>query len=219
MQKFCCNPVRKFQLPALLVLIFCLSSTTKAGEPPDFSHHVVPILRQHCAQCHTGEKQKGGLSMNTRESLLAGSENGPVVRPGKSAESPLIVLVTSTDENSRMPPDGPALSAPEVQVLRDWIDAGLPWTAGFAFQKPAYEPSLHPRRPDLPAATAGRDHPVDRILDAYLRDKNLARPKPLDDRSFFRRVHLDLVGLLPEPAALERFLADTSPDKRAAHRA
>ncbi|MEO6742058.1 MAG: DUF1549 domain-containing protein, partial [Chthoniobacteraceae bacterium] len=35
------------------------------------------------------------------------------------------------------------------------------------------------------------------------------------DAAFARRVHLDLIGLLPEPDALAKFLADTAPDKRA----
>ncbi len=35
------------------------------------------------------------------------------------------------------------------------------------------------------------------------------------DESFFRRVHLDLTGTLPEPQQLLDFLADTAPDKRA----
>ena len=34
------------------------------------------------------------------------------------------------------------------------------------------------------------------------------------DAEFLRRVHLDLTGRLPEPAAVRKFLADTDPAKR-----
>ena len=55
------------------------------------------------------------------------------VIPGKSADSHLIELVTSDDKDERMPKDKPPLSADEVKTLREWIDAGLPWEAGFTF--------------------------------------------------------------------------------------
>ena len=40
-------------------------------------------------------------------------------------------------------------------------------------------------------------------------------PAALDDSAFLRRVHLDLVGLLPEADEVRSFIADKSPDKRA----
>src|SRR5262249_9662508 len=36
-----------------------------------------------------------------------------------------------------------------------------------------------------------------------------------DDAEFLRRVYLDVIGTLPTPAEVRRFLADTSKDKRA----
>ena len=45
----------------------------------DFAHDVAPILKQHCSKCHTGEKREGGLSLDTRETLLAGGESGRAV--------------------------------------------------------------------------------------------------------------------------------------------
>ena len=56
--------VRLIGIAALLALF--ATPLAIAAEPVDFAHDVVPILRQHCGQCHTGDKKKGGLSLNTR---------------------------------------------------------------------------------------------------------------------------------------------------------
>lgn len=180
----------------------------------DFDHEIVPLLRQRCGDCHTGAKKKGGLSFNTRETLLKGGENGPVALMGKSAESKLIQVVTSSDPDEQMPPKGDRLSAVEVNHLREWIDGGLLWTDGFSFLPPSYEPPLFPRRPTLPGARAGRTNGIDRILDADLAARLAPTPPLIDDAGFLRRVSLDLVGLLPELGERQRFLDDPAPDKR-----
>ncbi len=199
--------------PRFLISSF-LATSLVAGEV-DFAHDIVPILKTHCAECHTGDKKKGGLSMNTRADLMAGSENGDVVIEGKAEESLLLKLIQSHDKDEQMPPKGDRVPAVAVEKLRAWINAGLPWTEGFAFKQPAYEPPLRPRMPELPAAVAGRDNPIDRILDAQLATSGTLAPKPLGDGAFYRRAHLDLIGMLPTPEKLASFLADSSPDKRA----
>ena len=191
------------------------SGAAPAATPIDFAHQIVPILREHCAECHTGDKKKGGFSFNDRASLLAGGESGKAVVPGNAAKSPLLTAVTTTDPDKQMPPKGARLTPEKVKLLRAWIEAGVPWEEGFAFKAPAYEPPLKPRRPELPKAVAGRTNPIDRILDADLAKHKKNTPPPVDDATFARRVHLDLVGLLPEPEALAKFIADQSADKRA----
>lgn len=203
----------KFRLLLLLVAAFTVSTKLAAAEV-DFAHDVVPILKQHCAKCHTGNQLKGGLSFNTRESLLAGGESGKVVIEGKSGASGLLARITSTDKETQMPPEGPRVTAKEIAVLKNWIDGGLRWEAGFTFGERAYEPPLKPRRVDLPPATAGRNHPVDRIIDAYLAKNKLPQPKLCDEATFIRRAHLDIIGLLPTPEELERFQKETRNDKR-----
>lgn len=195
-----------------LFLLVAMSSLSWAEV--DFAHEIVPILRERCSECHTGDKKKGGLSMNSRRDLLAGGEDGEIVALGKSSESELIKRVLSVDPDFQMPPKGPRLTAEEVGKLKAWIDANLPWEDGFAFKKPAYEPALKPRRPELPPAQNGREHPIDRILDAEMTKRGAPRPAPLADAAFLRRVQLDLIGLLPEPEKLADFLADNSTDKR-----
>ncbi|MES2924542.1 MAG: PSD1 and planctomycete cytochrome C domain-containing protein [Verrucomicrobiota bacterium] len=180
----------------------------------DFVHEVAPVLKTHCAECHMGTKHKGGLSMNTREDLMKENDDGFVLEPGNSGKSLMMHLINSDDEDERMPPKGDGLDPKEVEIVAKWIDAGAPWEPGFTFKKQAYEPPLKPRRPRLPPAVGGRDHPLDRILDAHLKTQKTVRPAEIDDAAFARRVHLDIIGTLPASASLNAFLSDKNPRKR-----
>lgn len=179
----------------------------------DFVHEVMPILKEHCAKCHTDGEKKGGLAMNTRAELLAGGENGPIVVPGNAAASLLLELTASTDDDEWMPPKGPRVPAAQLAVLRKWIDQGLAWEPGITLGSSGWEPPLKPRKVSLPAAQAGRAHPIDRILDAELVARKQSLPEQATDAAFIRRASLDIIGLLPTPSELEAFLADSSPDK------
>jgi hypothetical protein len=199
---------------ALLACLGGLLPATGDAAAIDFSHQIVPLLRQHCGNCHTGGEAQGGFSLNTRESLLAGGDSGAAVVVGKSDEGELIARITSDDELLRMPPEGAPLPAAQIDSLRRWIDAGLPWEPGFSFSMSSYEPPLLPRRVELPPVIDGRHHPVDRIVDAYLAEQDIQPLPVVDDAAFLRRVSLDLVGLLPPPEQLAEFLADSRPDRR-----
>ena len=188
-----------------LLLLFSIASPMAVGDV-DFSHDIVPILQQHCAKCHTGDQKKGGLSFNTRESTLLWGESGKVLIPGNSVESELIRRLTSDDVGFKMPPEGPPVPFETIALLKSWIDAGMPWERGFTFGPRGYEPPLQPRAPELPPVIDGRTHPVDRLIDTYLVSKSRSRPLSIDDATFFRRIHLDLVGLLPQPQETLLFL-------------
>ena len=196
---------------AFILLAWFLAAPVAAAEV-DFAHDVLPLLKQHCAKCHTNGTYKASLSMDTREALL----DAGVVEPGDSAASHLIDRVTSNDNEMRMPPEGPRLSDKEVDVLRRWIDAGLPWQEGFSFREGDYEAPLKPRRPELPPAEEGYENPIDRLVLAYWLDRGVTPPARLDDKAFYRRVSLDLVGLLPKPEDVDAFAADSDPNKREA---
>lgn len=194
-------------------ILFLLSAVPAAGKDIDFAHEVVPVLREYCGKCHTGDQKKGGLSFNTRESSLVGGESGPALTANRSAASELVLRVLATDD-SRMPPEGPRVPAAKIEILKRWIDEGATWEQGFSFGERPYEPQLKPRRPELPPVVDGRANPVDRIIDAYLAEKKRPRPQPINDATFARRAWLDLIGLLPTPENLQAFLDDPSPDKR-----
>lgn len=193
-----------------LAIGIAASGAARPAAPVDFAHEVLPLLAKHCAKCHTAGRYEGDLSMDTRETLL----DAGVVAPGAGADSELIARIVSDEDDYRMPSEGDALTAAEVDVLRRWIDEGAPWEQGFTFKKSEYEAPLKPRRPKLPPAVDGIENPIDRIVDAYWSEHNVTPPSTVSDAVFCRRVSLDLVGLLPTTDDLNAFIADGDPHKR-----
>ena len=114
-----------------LVSLFAAAPFGFAAEPVDFVRSVRPILQQHCYRCHGDEKQKSGLRLDIKsEALKGGDSYGPSIVAGDLDDSPLIELVTSEDEDSRMPPEGERLSSDEIQILSEWVKQGASWPDG-----------------------------------------------------------------------------------------
>ena len=179
----------------------------------DFVHQVMPILKKNCAECHTDGKKKGGLSMNTRSEFLASGEGGEIAVPGNADDSWFIELISSTDLDIRMPPKGSGVSKEEINILRQWVNEGMVWEEGITLGSSGWEPKLKPRIVKLPPAQNGRNHPIDRILDQYTKQKKITSPSAASSRTFARRIYLDLIGILPTPEQLNAFLKDESPNK------
>lgn len=64
--------------------------------------------------------------MDRREDFFGKDGSTPLVMPGKSAESPLIAIVSGLRKDIPRA-DVHRLSDEKVAVLRAWIDAGAPW--------------------------------------------------------------------------------------------
>ncbi len=185
-----------------------------ASHTVNFSKEIKPILETSCNQCHGRGRAKGEFQIDSRETLFKGGATGPALVAGKSAESLIVELVAGLDPESVMPKKGTKLTPEQIGVLRAWIDQGAPWDANVTFAR--IEPAnLKTRRPELPKSRSKNLNEVDRLLDPYFTANKIKPAKPVDDRAFARRVYLDVVGLLPPPDAVEKFVADRSRDKRA----
>ncbi|MEN3339721.1 MAG: hypothetical protein V7647_3397 [Acidobacteriota bacterium] len=182
----------------------------------DFQVQIQPLLKEHCLECHSQDKRKGGLSLATYADALEGGRNGAVIRPGHSARSLIIDRVTGIVE-PQMPKDEDPLSATELALLRQWIDQGARETRTSPPAPPPWEAPLTLARPVVPSITWPQwSRPVDRLVAAYLRRQRTGEPRLVGDALFARRVYLDVWGLLPTPAQLDAFVADQNPDKRSA---
>ncbi len=56
---------------------------------------------------------------------------------------------------------------------------------------------------------------IDKFIADSLRSSGIPASKKCTDEEFLRRVYLDVVGIIPTPLAVQKFLADRSSDKRA----
>ena len=76
------------------------------------------------------EVRKAGLRLDSFAALQDGSDDGPVLKAGDAAQSPLIQrLLMPTDSDDHMPPAGkPQLSTGEITLLKWWVNAGAPAT-------------------------------------------------------------------------------------------
>lgn len=197
----------------LITLMIAFVGVQASAKDVDFHTEVAPILMKHCYECHGSDQAKGGFSMNTLALWL----DKKAAKPGDGEGSYVIELMKEEDLEFAMPPKDKVRPTPaEVETLAKWIDQGMKWDEGFTFAKNTYEPPLEPRRPDLPAAVAGRDNPVDRIIDAYLVKHDLKPQPQISDAAFYRRASMDLLGILPDPVDVARFSDDSDPNKHAA---
>ncbi len=96
-------------------------SAPAAANAPGFDQMIEPLLRTKCGRCHGETVQKAELALHTVEGIRKGGESGPVIVPGKAAES----LLYEKIHQGEMPPDGEGeLSAADIEVVQRWIDAG-----------------------------------------------------------------------------------------------
>ena len=54
-----------------------------------FEKNIRPVLANNCYRCHSTEARnlKGDLFLDSKQGMLNGGESGPVIVPGKPAES------------------------------------------------------------------------------------------------------------------------------------
>ena len=170
------------------------------------------IFAHNCYQCHSENKQKGELMLDSKEGVFKGGESGLVVVAGKPAESELYKRITlSPNDDNVMPKKGKVLKENEISLIKLWIQNGAHWTDQALKVFPEAELALE--KPDLPK-TEIQTHPVDKLIESYFEKNSIDWPEVVDDRTFIRRSYMDIIGLLPEPKDLEEFIVDPNPNKR-----
>jgi len=93
-----------------------------AGAAVSFAQNVQPIFNNNCVKCHGGEQTKKGLSLTNYASVMAGASDGPVVKAGNPADSPLVKLIVTGE----MPKKASRLSDADIKTISEWVAAGAP---------------------------------------------------------------------------------------------
>jgi DNA-binding beta-propeller fold protein YncE len=109
----------QFCLTALLsVLVAVDTCATVVAQRP-----VEPLIQKYCLGCHNQTDREAGLSLQTREELLKGGDEGPVL-VADPAKSRLLAVLNTESENT-MPPEGEIQPTDaERELLRNWVLAG-----------------------------------------------------------------------------------------------
>ena len=211
---------RRIQPFIAVSFLFVLSARAASSDDAArlWSTHIQPLLAENCFKCHGNIETKSGLSLMTPAEVLKGGEDGPAVVPGKPEKS-LLYKYLQTDADPHMPPKGKSLAPEEIALIKRWIEklspADVAATTNMAtsqatgpsplFRKPAWQP---PR--GMSPAQA-----IDFQIEKRWRELKVKPSEVCDDRTFVRRVYLDVAGRIPTPEELNRFLSDKHRDKRA----
>lgn len=185
-----------------------------ASQLQELNINVRSILAHNCYSCHNATKTKGGLRLDKKELIFKGGENGPILVAGNPEKSDMIRRVKlPAGHDDAMPTKGKRLSKEDVAMLEYWIQQGAPWPTGP--EKSLYRvAALEPRMPALPKASSGLNQPIDLFVNDYFKKHKIAWPRSVDDKTYIRRVYLDVTGLIPSPENIDAFVKDTRPNKR-----
>ncbi|HLW65892.1 MAG TPA: WD40 repeat domain-containing protein [Gemmataceae bacterium] len=93
-------------------------------DPIVYEKDIEPIFRSKCVVCHSGKEVKGKFDVGSYASVMKGSQNGPVVIAGKSADSPIVLYAGKTKKPFMPPKDEEPLTPQELALIKLWIDQG-----------------------------------------------------------------------------------------------
>jgi len=110
----------------LTLLSVWLAGATVAradSKNPTYVDDVLPVLKQHCINCHSDDKQRGGLNLANFDVTMQGGASGAVVTAGDPDKSRLYTL-SAHKEEPVMPPSKQKIPEAQLEVLRLWIEQG-----------------------------------------------------------------------------------------------
>lgn len=187
------------------------AAEAQAESAVQFNRDIKPILADACFHCHGPDpgSRKASLRLDTREGFFAPRDgDAPTVIAGSPDKSGLYQRLITTDEDDHMPPkeSHKDLKPEQIDLIKRWIEQGAPWQPHWSFMPPA--------KTALPAVkdAAWVKNPIDHFVLSKLEAAGLQPAKEADRYTLARRLSLDLTGLPPEPATVEAFVKDQSPD-------
>jgi cytochrome c553 len=210
---------------AVLAVLLCKTAQAveESSEPtPEgirfFETKIRPVLIEQCYRCHSTEGQgvRGGLSVESRDALLAGGESGPAIVPGDLEQSLLWNAINYRDFS--MPPKK-QLPAETIADFRQWIEMGAPdprVSAAAVVKSRVTEEDIQkgrqfwafkpPVNPAIPEASHWASSKIDRLVEQNYVAHDLKPATDADAWTLLRRLSLDLTGLPPSPETMQQFV-------------
>ncbi len=185
----------------------------------NFHQNVMPILRESCYRCH-GEKEKGGLRLDSLESALRGGDSElAAVVPGDPEASEMVAVIREEDEDFRMPPTGDPLTEEQIVSIENWIREGAPWPEPPISSEKLTKTALTPDESFLRRVyldTVGVPPEADEVR-AFLADESLDKRARIIDRLLANERSVDhamsewMDVLAENPTLINQSLNSTGP--------
>jgi hypothetical protein len=194
----------------LLIAASFASSSLFASDAPiparlEYNRDIRPILADTCFKCHGFDKntREADLRLDVRDAAVADLGGYAAIVPGNPDKSELWKRISTDDEDDVMPPkkEHRQLAARDKEILRQWIQQGAEYQSHWAY--------LPPKKPTVPKTAK---HPVDAFITARHAELGLKMSRPADRATLARRLSFDLLGLPPNPADVDAFVKDPSPN-------
>lgn len=164
---------------ATAIAAFLLAPAITAAQAPSYTKDIVPLFEARCLGCHAELVRMGSLNMSSFEGLMQGGTYGPIVAPGRRAESKLYLILTG-QAAPLMPMDGTRLTEAQIDLVGRWIDAGAinDTPAGASAGRRDEPPDIKPRAAVKPQVFAMAWHPKGAsIALAGYKEVRLADPR------------------------------------------
>lgn len=104
-------------------------ASTKTGLT--YAADIKPVLDANCVKCHSGEKPKAHLRLDTLAGILKGNKWGPVLKAGEGTNSLIVKAVGHQlkDHDHWMPPmpnkaGAKTLTPGQIGLIIAWINQG-----------------------------------------------------------------------------------------------
>ena len=201
----------------VLYISSCKSSGNADGDSAEgisYNFQVRPIFSDKCFKCHgpDANKRQAGLRLDIESEAYKALKEHPRVHalvPGNPDQSELFVRVTSTDTALMMPPPDshlPALTEPEIALIKKWIQQGARYEKHWAFTPP--------KKAAIPAVkqTKWPVNEIDYFTLQQMEKHDLAPNEEADKERLLKRISLDITGLPPTPEQTAAFIKDASPN-------
>ncbi|GAA4315122.1 PSD1 and planctomycete cytochrome C domain-containing protein [Compostibacter hankyongensis] len=185
-----------------------------SGQLPDvvdYNFDIRPILSDKCYTCHgpDANKRKAGLRLDVAENAYKALKDNPdahALVPGHPDRSEVYLRISSKDTAEMMPPPESNLKLTDFQIslIKKWIKQGAKYERHWAFTPPEKEP--------LPAVKEKQwpKNAIDYFVLSKLEKNGLKHSPEADKERLLKRVSLDITGLPPTLAMMDRFLQDSS---------
>ena len=120
------SPSHSRTMNALRAACIFLGLSVQASPALDYKKDIMPIMKEHCFECHREGKSKGSLILDNLDRFKEDhvGKNRPVVPSDPEASDLLRLMKLDPSDSDFMPRKGQPLPEKELKLIEDWIKEG-----------------------------------------------------------------------------------------------